>query len=150
MEMQLIQERIAVAAMGIVRHHLRARSRWDSESERRGQNGESRALIISRPDPFVRRSLRKVREALQRPGGQRRSVTQPTRPGEEHSGGSERAGRLALFYSCIRDNESCCLLTCAWKRVYFIVAYTAETTIEKRAGADPGVAPPAERRGVDH
>ena len=62
MEMQLIQERIAIAAMELFATTCTL-SRWDSELSAVGRNGSS-ATDFAAADLFVRRSLRKIREAL--------------------------------------------------------------------------------------
>src|SRR5690242_5855099 len=62
MEMQLIQERIATAAMELFATTCTL-SRWDSELSILGRNGEQ-ASNHAAADLFVRRSLRKIREAL--------------------------------------------------------------------------------------
>jgi len=62
MEMQLIQERIAVAAMELFATTC-VLSRWDSELNAVAKNGEHEPDHLA-ADLFVRRSLRKVREAL--------------------------------------------------------------------------------------
>jgi hypothetical protein len=62
MEMQLIQERIAVAAMELFATTC-VLSRWDSELNAVAKNGEHEPDHFA-ADLFVRRSLRKIREAL--------------------------------------------------------------------------------------
>jgi acyl-CoA dehydrogenase family member 9 len=62
MEMQLIQERFAVAAMELFATTC-VLSRWDSELSAVGGNG-SQATDHVAADLFVRRSLRNIREAL--------------------------------------------------------------------------------------
>jgi alkylation response protein AidB-like acyl-CoA dehydrogenase len=62
MEMQLIQERLAVAAMELFATTCTL-SRWDSELSALGRNGQQ-ASNHAAADLFVRRSLRKIREAL--------------------------------------------------------------------------------------
>jgi alkylation response protein AidB-like acyl-CoA dehydrogenase len=62
MEMQLIQERIAVAAMELFATTC-VLSRWDSELTAVNKNGEREPDHVA-ADLFVRRSLRKIREAL--------------------------------------------------------------------------------------
>ena len=62
MEMQLIQERIAVAAMELFATTC-VLSRWDSELSSVGHNGSEASDHIA-ADLFVRRSLRHIREAL--------------------------------------------------------------------------------------
>ncbi len=63
MDMQLIQERIAVAAMELFATTC-VLSRWDSELTRAGRNGHSVTTEHVAADLFVRRSLRKIKEAL--------------------------------------------------------------------------------------
>ncbi|HEY1582658.1 MAG TPA: acyl-CoA dehydrogenase family protein [Chthoniobacterales bacterium] len=62
MEMQLIQERIAVAAMELFATTC-VLSRWDGELSLVGRNGSDATDHVA-ADLFVRRSLRKTREAL--------------------------------------------------------------------------------------
>ncbi len=62
MEMQLVQERIAIAAMELFASTC-VLSRWDSELSAIGRNG-SEAPEHAAADLFVKRSLRKVREAF--------------------------------------------------------------------------------------
>ena len=62
MEMQLIQERIAVAAMELFATTC-VLSRWDSELAATARNGEREPDHVA-ADLFVRRSLRRIREAL--------------------------------------------------------------------------------------
>ncbi|HEX4665009.1 MAG TPA: acyl-CoA dehydrogenase family protein [Chthoniobacterales bacterium] len=62
MEMQLIQERIAVAAMELFATTC-VLSRWDSELSAVGRNGSDPAEHVA-ADLFIRRSLRHIREAL--------------------------------------------------------------------------------------
>jgi len=62
MEMQLVQERIAIAAMELFATTC-VLSRWDSELNDVGKNGEYRTDHTA-ADLFVRRSLRRTREAL--------------------------------------------------------------------------------------
>ena len=63
MDMQLIQERIAVAAMELFATTC-VLSRWDSELTRAGRNGHSVTTEHVAADLFVKRSLRKIKEAL--------------------------------------------------------------------------------------
>lgn len=63
MDMQLIQERIAIAAMELFATTC-VLSRWDSELQRVGRNGHRESGDHVAADLFVRRSLRKTREAL--------------------------------------------------------------------------------------
>ncbi len=63
MDMQLIQERVAVAAMELFATTC-VLSRWDSELTRAGRNGHSVTTEHVAADLFVRRSLRKIKEAL--------------------------------------------------------------------------------------
>ena len=62
MDMQLIQERIAVAAMELFATTC-VLSRWDSELQDVSRNGKAATDHIT-ADLFVRRSLRKTKEAL--------------------------------------------------------------------------------------
>ena len=62
MEMQLIQERIAVAAMELFATTC-VLSRWDSELAATARNGEREPDHVA-ADLFFRRSLRRIREAL--------------------------------------------------------------------------------------
>jgi hypothetical protein len=62
MEMQLVQERIAIAAMELFATTC-VLSRWDSELNDVGKNGEY-GTDHTAADLFVRRSLRRTREAL--------------------------------------------------------------------------------------
>jgi alkylation response protein AidB-like acyl-CoA dehydrogenase len=62
MEMQLVQERIAVAAMELFAITC-VLSRWDAELSTVGKNGEY-GTDHTAADLFVRRALRKTREAL--------------------------------------------------------------------------------------
>lgn len=62
MEMQLIQERIAVAAMELFATTC-VLSRWDSELSAVGRNGSDSTDHVA-ADLFVRRALRHIREAL--------------------------------------------------------------------------------------
>ncbi len=63
MDMQLIQERIAVAAMELFACTC-VLSRWDSELGASGRNGHGATTEHIAADLFVRRSLRKIKEAL--------------------------------------------------------------------------------------
>ncbi len=63
MDMQLIQERIAVAAMELFAATC-VLSRWDSELGASGRNGHAATTEHIAADLFVRRSLRKIKEAL--------------------------------------------------------------------------------------
>ncbi len=63
MDMQLVQERIAVAAMELFATTC-VLSRWDSELARAGRNGHSVTTEHVAADLFVKRSLRKIKEAL--------------------------------------------------------------------------------------
>ena len=63
MDMQLIQERIAVAAMELFATTC-VLSRWDSELGYSGRNGHGATTEHIAADLFVKRSLRKIREAL--------------------------------------------------------------------------------------
>jgi hypothetical protein len=62
MEMQLVQERLAIAAMELFASTC-VLSRWDSELSAIGRNGNE-APEHAAADLFVKRSLRKVREAF--------------------------------------------------------------------------------------
>ena len=62
MEMQLIQERIAIAAMELFATTC-VLSRWDSELASFGRNGHDASDHVA-ADLYVRRSFRKIREAL--------------------------------------------------------------------------------------
>lgn len=62
MDMQLIQERIAVAAMELFATTC-VLSRWDSELQSVSRNGKAATDHVA-ADLFVRRSLRKTKEAL--------------------------------------------------------------------------------------
>ncbi len=63
MDMQLIQERIANVAMELFATTC-VLSRWDSELGTSGRNGHGATTEHIAADLFVRRSLRKIREAL--------------------------------------------------------------------------------------
>ncbi|MGI8431479.1 MAG: acyl-CoA dehydrogenase family protein, partial [Chthoniobacterales bacterium] len=63
MDMQLIQERVAVAAMELFATTC-VLSRWDSELMNAGRNGNSVTTEHVAADLFVKRSLRKIKEAL--------------------------------------------------------------------------------------
>ena len=62
MEMQLIQERIAIAAMELFATTC-VLSRWDSELTALGRNGHDANDHVA-ADLYIRRSFRKIREAL--------------------------------------------------------------------------------------
>jgi hypothetical protein len=62
MEMQLVQERLAVAAMELFASTC-VLSRWDSELAAIGRNGKEAPEHVA-ADLFLKRSLRKVREAF--------------------------------------------------------------------------------------
>ena len=66
MEMQLIQERIAIAAMELFASTC-VLSRWDSELSALGRNGSEAADHLA-ADLFIRRSFRKIRAALRNLG----------------------------------------------------------------------------------
>jgi hypothetical protein len=61
--MQLIQERIAGAAMELFASTC-VLSRWDSELQGAGRNGDSAPSNIHVADLFLRRSFRKIRRFL--------------------------------------------------------------------------------------
>jgi len=63
LDMQLIQERIAGAAMELFASTC-ALSRWDSELQSRGRNGGTQPLDFSAPEYFLRKSIRHARELL--------------------------------------------------------------------------------------
>ncbi|MBA3963000.1 MAG: acyl-CoA dehydrogenase family protein [Chthoniobacterales bacterium] len=63
MDMQLVQERVAVAAMELFATTC-VLSRWDSELPAAGRNGHGVTTDHVAADLFVRRSLRKIKEAL--------------------------------------------------------------------------------------
>jgi hypothetical protein len=66
MDMQLIQERIAVAAMELFATTC-VLSRWDSELQDVSRNGKSASEHVA-ADLFVRRSLRKIKDSLRELG----------------------------------------------------------------------------------
>src|SRR5437879_13676413 len=61
--MQLIQERIAGAAMELFASTCTL-SRWDSELQARGRNGEKKPLDFTAPEYFLRKSIRHAKELL--------------------------------------------------------------------------------------
>src|SRR6266850_7603273 len=63
LDMQLIQERIAGAAMELFASTC-ALSRWDSELQSRGRNGKTQPLDFAAPEYFLRKSIRHARELL--------------------------------------------------------------------------------------
>jgi alkylation response protein AidB-like acyl-CoA dehydrogenase len=63
LDMQLIQERIAGAAMELFASTC-ALSRWDSELQSRGRNGKTQPLDFAVPEYFLRKSIRHARELL--------------------------------------------------------------------------------------
>jgi hypothetical protein len=63
LDMQLIQERIAGAAMELFASTC-ALSRWDSELQARGRNGEKQPLDFTVPEYFLRKSIRHAKELL--------------------------------------------------------------------------------------
>ena len=63
LDMQLIQERIAGAAMELFASTC-ALSRWDSELQARGRNGEKQLLDFTAPEYFLRKSIRHAKELL--------------------------------------------------------------------------------------
>ena len=77
MDMQLIQERIAVAAMELFATTC-VLSRWDSELGTSGRNGHGATTEHIAADLFVKRSLRKIREALRDLGDNDDSATLAT------------------------------------------------------------------------
>src|SRR5206468_1289969 len=63
LDMQLIQERIAGAAMELFASTC-ALSRWDSELQAPGRNGEKQPLDFTAPEYFLRKSIRHAKELL--------------------------------------------------------------------------------------
>ena len=63
LDMQLIQERIAGAAMELFASTCTL-SRWDSELQSRGRNGKTQPLDFAAPEYFLRKSIRHARELL--------------------------------------------------------------------------------------
>src|SRR6476660_1051213 len=63
LDMQLIQERIAGAAMELFASTC-ALSRWDSELQARGRNGEKQPFDFTAPEYFLRKSIRHAKELL--------------------------------------------------------------------------------------
>src|SRR6266850_2490476 len=63
LDMQLIQERIAGAAMELFASTC-ALSRWDSELQARGRNGETQPFDFTTPEYFLRKSIRHAKELL--------------------------------------------------------------------------------------
>src|SRR5207248_2317117 len=63
LDMQLIQERIAGAATELFASTC-VLSRWDSELQSRGRNGETHPLDFTAPEYFLRKSNRHARELL--------------------------------------------------------------------------------------
>jgi len=63
LDMQLIQERIAGAAMELFASTC-ALSRWDSELQARGRNGETQPFDFTAPKYFLRKSIRHAKELL--------------------------------------------------------------------------------------
>src|SRR2546423_2531046 len=63
LDMQLIQERIAGAAMELFASTC-ALSRWDSELQAPGRNGEKHPLDFTAPEYFMRKSIRHSKELL--------------------------------------------------------------------------------------
>jgi acyl-CoA dehydrogenase family protein 9 len=63
LDMQLIQERIAGAAMELFASTC-ALSRWDSELQSGSRNGESRPHDFTSPDYFLRKSIRHAKRLL--------------------------------------------------------------------------------------
>jgi alkylation response protein AidB-like acyl-CoA dehydrogenase len=63
LDMQLLQERIAGAAMELFASTCTL-SRWDAELQARGRNGEGRPPDFSAPDYFLRKSIRHAKQLL--------------------------------------------------------------------------------------
>lgn len=63
LDMQLIQERIAGAAMELFASTC-ALSRWDAELQARGHNGERRPMDFTAPEYFLRKSIRHAKRLL--------------------------------------------------------------------------------------
>jgi acyl-CoA dehydrogenase family member 9 len=63
LDMQLVQERIANAAMDLFASTCTL-SRWDSELQSSRRNGSSTATDLSAPDLFLRQSFRRIRTFL--------------------------------------------------------------------------------------
>ncbi len=63
LDMQLIQERVAGAAMELFASTCTL-SRWDSELESRSRNGEAKPRDFSAPDYFIRKSVRQAKRFL--------------------------------------------------------------------------------------
>jgi acyl-CoA dehydrogenase family member 9 len=63
LDMQLIQERIAGAAMELFASTC-SLSRWDAELQARGRNGDARPADFSAPDYFLRKSIRHAKGLL--------------------------------------------------------------------------------------
>ncbi len=63
MDMQLVQERIAIAAMELFAVTC-VLSRWDSELQAVARNGKVAGTEHVAADLFVKRSFRKIKEAL--------------------------------------------------------------------------------------
>jgi alkylation response protein AidB-like acyl-CoA dehydrogenase len=63
LDMQLIQERIAGAAMELFASTCTL-SRWDAELQARGRNGEAHPVDFSAPDYFLRKSIRHAKGLL--------------------------------------------------------------------------------------
>jgi acyl-CoA dehydrogenase family protein 9 len=63
LDMQLIQERIAGAAMELFASTC-ALSRWDAELQSRSRNGEAQPRNFTAPDYFIRKSIRHAKRLL--------------------------------------------------------------------------------------
>src|SRR5881398_2610747 len=63
LDMQLIQERIAGAAMELFASTCTL-SRWDSDLQARGRNGETQPFDFTAPKYFLRKSIRHAKELL--------------------------------------------------------------------------------------
>jgi acyl-CoA dehydrogenase family protein 9 len=63
LDMQLVQERIAGAAMDLFASTC-VLSRWDSELQAAGRNGDSASPDFGAPDLFLRQSFRRIRGFL--------------------------------------------------------------------------------------
>jgi len=63
LDMQLVQERIAGAAMELFASTCTL-SRWDSELQALGRNGEKQPFHFTVPEYFLRKSIRHAKELL--------------------------------------------------------------------------------------
>jgi Acyl-CoA dehydrogenases len=63
LDMQLVQERIAGAAMELFASTC-ALSRWDAELQARGHNGERHPIDFTAPEYFLRKSIRRAKQLL--------------------------------------------------------------------------------------